>query len=617
MPYYTNEPPFFATLNAALQSCTVDWLKRLAAALSDDKAPTRKAELIAFIEQQLAGDGLRTAWERLDEIQKAAVAEVAHGSESLFRADQFAAKYGKLPNWGKATGRWSGIYQPSLLSVFFIERVMPQDLRQRLAGFVPEPVKTSLRSVNEPPETITQTFQVWTGTSNRASIIEEDTPVIRREMERAAIHDLQAVLQLIDTGKLAISDKTRLPGKAGIKAITALLLDGDFYDTSQPASQHLDEPEEIGPIRAFAWPLLVQAGGLATPSGKTLTLSKAGRKAMGEPPENVLCALWSKWQKTTLLDELNRIDCIKGQSGKGKRGLTAVKGRRQAIEAALQDCEPEHWIAVDDFFRYMIASGIDFEVTRNPWTLYISDANYGNLGYEGYHDWKILQARYALCLLFEYAATLGMIDVAFIAPHGARRDYSNLWGTDDLDFLSRYDGLLYFRLTPLGAYCLGLRDSYQPSAPLPQARLRVLPNLDVVVAGKPLSPADELLLNSFLSRKSDAVWHLDRNGLLAALEEGRDLKSLRDFLEASSADPLPATVAQFLQDAEQRVRQLQDRGLARLIECADPALAALIANDSRTRRYCLRAGESHLAVFAADESRFRNAVRKLGYSLPK
>jgi len=617
MPYYTNEPHLHATLNAALQSCNVDWLKRLATTLSNDKKPTRKTELIAFIEQQLAGEGLRTVWERLDETQQAAVAEAVHGSEPIYRADQFVAKYGKLPSWGKREDNWRGITKPSLLSVFFFDKVLPRDIRDRLAVFVPAPAKTALRSVDDPPETITQTFHVWTGKSNRASIVEEEIPITRRAMEHAAIHDLQAVLQLIDTGKLAISDKTRLPGKVGIKAISALLLDGDFYDTSPPASQHLDEQENAGPIRAFAWPLLMQAGGLATPSGKTLTLSKAGRKAMGEPPEKVLSRLWSKWQKTTLLDELSRIDCIKGQSGKGKRGLTAVKGRRQAIEMALQDCEPECWIAVDDFFRYMIASGINFEVTRNPWTLYISSANYGSLGYEGFHDWNILQARYALCLLFEYAATLGMIDVAFIAPHGARNDYSNLWGTDDLEFLSRYDGLLYFRLTPLGAYCLGLRDDYQPSVPASQAQLRVLPNRDVVVAGKPLSPADELLLNSFLSRKSDAVWHLDRDGLLAALEEGRDLNSLRDFLDASSADPLPANVVQFLQDTEQSARQLQDKGLARLIECADPALAALIANDSRTKRYCLRAGERHLAVFADNESRFRTAVRKLGYSLPK
>ena len=41
-------------------------------------------------------------------------------------------------------------------------------------------------------------------------------------------------------------------------------------------------------------------------------------------------------------------------------------------------------------------------------------------------------------LLFEYAATLGMIDVAYVDPEGARTDFRRLWGVDELRFLSRY-----------------------------------------------------------------------------------------------------------------------------------------------------------------------------------
>jgi hypothetical protein len=48
----------------------------------------------------------------------------------------------------------------------------------------------------------------------------------------------------------------------------------------------------------------------------------------------------------TLLDEFNRIEAIKGQTGKGKGGLTAVAGRRAAIAAALRECPAHAWIAV-------------------------------------------------------------------------------------------------------------------------------------------------------------------------------------------------------------------------------------------------------------------------------
>jgi len=70
-------------------------------------------------------------------------------------------------------------------------------------------------------------------------------------------------------------------------------------------------------------------------------------------------------------------------------------------------------------------------------------------------------------LLFEYVALLGLIDVAYLHPNDG---ILSLRSNDYYEStLSRYDGL-YFRLTPLGAYCLGLSDRYQPAA-LPKTGL--------------------------------------------------------------------------------------------------------------------------------------------------
>jgi len=65
-----------------------------------------------------------------------------------------------------------------------------------------------------------------------------------------------------------------------------------------------------------------------------------------------------------------------------------------------------------------------------------------------------VEGRYALCVLFEYAATLGLIDVAYADPRGARDDYRALWGGDELSCLSRYDGLSALRVNELGAAVL-------------------------------------------------------------------------------------------------------------------------------------------------------------------
>ncbi len=79
--------------------------------------------------------------------------------------------------------------------------------------------------------------------------------------------------------------------------------------------------------------------------------------------------------------------------------------------------------------------------------------------------------------------------------------------------------------------------------------------------------------------------------------------------------PIPDTVSQLLMDVADRSVKVYDRGLARLVECADPALAALIANDPRTRKHCMRAGEQHLVVAASSEAAFKRMLREVGYIL--
>jgi hypothetical protein len=249
--------------------------------------------------------------------------------------------------------------------------------------------------------------------------------------------------------------------------------------------------------------------------------------------------------------------------------------------------------------------------------LYIADVNYGNLGNQGYHDWHILQDRYMLCLLFEYAATLGLIDVAYIDPHGARPNFQDLWGADDLDFLSRYDGLLYFRLNPLGAFCLGLTSHYEPSALEARGSLTVMPNLQLQSTGEALSPDELLLLDTYAERESDDVWRLSRDKALAAVENGHQIAELQAFLASRDEQPLPDTVESFIATADRQAKAFVNKGMALLIECADANIAEQVANHDVTKPLCQRAGDRHLVVQANAEEPFRQALHTLGYGMPR
>ena len=501
-----------ATIQQALEMQTVDNLKKFCALLSTNLKLTRKADLVTAILPHLEGKNLQKIWQQLDELQKAAVAEVVHSAGNDYRADAFVAKYGQKPNFGKGD-RYSYAYQPSLLSLFFYQGVMPSDLKQNLKAFVPKPKVTRLTEVKD---TIPDTFLVcqqkyWNDQ-------EYEVPLTICEMEQVAQKDLLSVLRLIQSGKVSVSDKTSLPSGATVKAIATILLGGDFYDDQQRKAEaqytYTSPEDDIGGIKAFAWTSLLQVGNMAELAGKKLVLTKAGLKAMQEPPAKTLQTLWKRWLKNTTFDEFRRIDEIKGQTGKGARGMTAVAGRREVIANALSECPIGKWTEFSAFSKYMVATGQLFEVTRDPYNLYICEFGYGNLGYDGSHDWHILQERYMRCLLFEYAATLGLIDVGYVDPGVNWRDFSDLWGTEDLNFLSRYDGLIYFRLNALGAYCLGLTDQYQPTAIANSQILRILPNLEIVASGSGLNISDALVLDLYAQRIADTIWQLDSDRLL-------------------------------------------------------------------------------------------------------
>src|SRR5262249_52367534 len=148
--------------------------------------------------------------------------------------------------------------------------------------------------------------------------------------------------------------------------------------------------------------------------------------------------LWRRWVSHAVIDEMSRIEIIKGQ--RSARGLTAAAPRRKAAAAALAAFLPGEWLEIDTVFSAIRRVGPPLTVARDLWKLYIVDPQYGSLGYDGYHDWSLLEGRYLLCLLFEYAGTLGLFDLAYGDPMGARDDFRDNWGADDLDYLSRYDG---------------------------------------------------------------------------------------------------------------------------------------------------------------------------------
>ncbi len=363
--------------------------------------------------------------------------------------------------------------------------------------------------------------------------------------------------------------------------------------------------------------MLLQAGKLVQLRGSKLELTKAGRAAFTAPIEDTIRLLWTRWIDNNLIDEFSRIDVINGQTrGRGRKAMTAAFERRPLVFKALEQCPVGQWIRFDEFSRFMRADGYHFEITSEPWLLYISDPQYGNMGYCGYHEWSLLQGRYIRCLLFEYAATLGLVDVAYTHPDNARDDFHGLWGSDELSFLSRYDGLEYFRLNPLGAYCLNLADRYASQSTHEHTPIQVFADLRIC-ANQPLSAQESLLLETWVNAEAEGVWRLDRAKSVTAIEKGQDVDSLRSFLEDRDDQPLPEKVEGFLRSIERNGKALSEQGRGLLVECATEEIAEMLSSDKQISKLCIASGKKHLLVREKSEASFRKVVHALGFGMPR
>ena len=272
-------------------------------------------------------------------------------------------------------------------------------------------------------------------------------PVLLRCTAPDALSNLVAVLELTADSQMRYGAATRRPLAATVRLVEDVLVAGDYYE-----ADHFGASE---PIAAFAWPLLLQAGGLAQLAGPRLELTARGRAALARPSYQTLGALWDRWLTSVSHDELARVEAIKGQ--RRPSTLTSVPGRRAAVAAGLAAVEPGAWTDVDVLLGIMATQPRPLVVARSLralWRLYVTDSYHGSLGHAGPAAWNVLPGRYALCVLFEYAATMGVVDVAYTDPAGARDDYRGLWGAGDLAWLSRYDGLVAVRVNELGAAIL-------------------------------------------------------------------------------------------------------------------------------------------------------------------
>ena len=267
----------------------------------------------------------------------------------------------------------------------------------------------------------------------------------------------------------------------------------------------------------------------------------------------------------------------------------------------------------DEARRIAEASSEGWDVLESDYpALYFCELQYGCI-----YETAGINRQFLRALLMESLATLGVLDVAYIYPHRLWPDLSGLWGTDDLYFCGRYDGLLYVRLNPLGAYALGFADHYNLRA---GGETQALSR-----AAEPRSRTDQRPAESRRPRHARTPRRAqERHGLDArrradadARRNGGAFQELRDFLEANAAEGLPDNVQVFLASLKPNSAPAARAATPCCSNGPTKPLPKLIATSAGTNKLCFHAGENRLVVPAENLAAFSRALKKLGYVLPR
>ncbi len=596
-----------SSLHELLFEQNVDKLKYRVRLLGISAKSARKADLIEAIEEGLSASRIRGEWDLLTQIEQAAVAEACYSEGGFYDSKQVMAKYGRIPGFmrpPKDGERSFGDYfdpdRATRLNLFLYDvryhdrrlRV-PVDVAVRLQEFVSKPAPLKVPVIPEPAQ--------------------EDGLFIR-ETEHEALSELMTLLRLAEQGNFKATEKTGMPTASGEAKILECLSGGDFFPPEIACPKDRSSYDQvIGMIKPVGWVRLLQVSGLIGKNGTRSKLSPAGIKALGKPSHELVKQVWKKWISNSKFDEFNRVDEIRGQQAKGH--MTAKPERRKVILEALAQCPAKEWIDLPKFFSYMQAENFQFLVTKDSWKLYLCDREYGSLGYDGYGTWGVIQGRYLMSFLFEYAATLGLIDIAYIAPKFAMDDYRDQWGADNLTWLSRYDGLRAFRITHLGAYCLGHRDDYQSALQNTSLQLEIKADLTISLKSDILSPADSFLLETWAKPLTKKSWRLDPLKARDAVERGQDLDGFVTFLEECHEGDLPKEVLVFFKAGLENGKALKNIGEAFLYECRSVSTADRIESEKSLKKLCSRCSERQFVIPAAQRVAFEKKVRELGLGI--
>jgi hypothetical protein len=271
------------------------------------------------------------------------------------------------------------------------------------------------------------------------------------------------------------------------------------------------------------------------------------------------------------------------------------------------------WIAFKNFYQrlyythrvYIPASNYEFDKLYYSGSFYNDDYDSDKIYVDNtnIHETVVLQAIKGCLFLM---ASLGILDVAYDTP-----DFESIGDS----CFSPYDEIQYFRLTPLGAFCLGKTSAYKSTV---QSREKafVLDNDNLFIRLlENCKPSDELILKEVAVKISANRYKVSPESFMKSCDSEKKIKDKIDFFKMFVSENPPEIWNRFFITIEDNINPIQK--LSNLviykIKPNNKTLINQIATDKSIREIVTIAEGFKLLVEQKNVPVFKIKLKELGY----
>jgi|GEM_PF-1394819 hypothetical protein len=276
--------------------------------------------------------------------------------------------------------------------------------------------------------------------------------------------------------------------------------------------------------------------------------------------------------------------------------------------------QPNHWYEFDSWFlNYQLERDIkifDFQIAIDkiyePW--FYSNGYYHTVRQDVNHNINFIHERFVYTpllkgTLFLFAA-FGLIDLAY--------DEAITEEEFEGDIPDPYRSLKYFRLNDLGAFILGLTNTYVPPKIIASDELFLSKDALVITTHEDNKKA-QILLKEYLNEAGDNRYTTDYEKFTSRCNSVLEIKEkIRDF--KNIVGKVPENWQLFFDEIIENAHPIEELDQYKIFKIKNnPELIRIIARDETLKKWIIKAEQFHIIVLEKDIYKVKKRLRQLGY----